>query len=364
MKNDFFAVITDKIKDSHSVFNKSNLYCCETMHDILKYILKVKYKIPEEKIFYGAENFNNYAMLGLTDINKPILYIMPECFDMPEKIFGQIISSGNAVFYANKKIFACFDTLDGSDNFSEYAPGYSPVQNFKELREKNIKAQEEIIAELENSGVQFVSLDGVCISPFAKIARGAIIYPGTIIRGESIIGENCTLGPNSIIENSQLGESCVINSAQIYSSVLENNVKIGPFAHIRPNCVIKSGAAIGNFVEIKNSNIGADTKAGHLTYIGDSDVGERVNFGCGSITANYDGVKKSRCDIKDGAFIGSNVNLIAPVTIGENAFVAAGSTFDKDVPADALAIARTREHTIRENWVEIRDRANKFGKNK
>jgi len=233
-------------------------------------------------------------------------------------------------------------------------------KDFFNERKKNIKAQKKIIAGLEKSGVHFLSLDGVLISPLAKIAPGVIIYPGTIIKGESEIGEGCVLGPNTLIQNSQIGENCTINSSQIYSSVLENNISVGPFAHIRPNCVIKNGVHIGNFVEAKNSSIGEGTKAGHLTYIGDADVGERVNFGCGSITVNYDGVKKSRCDISDGAFIGSNVNLIAPVTIGENAFIAAGSTLTRDVPDNAFAISRTREQTIKENWDKLRNRANKM----
>ncbi|MCL2098896.1 MAG: UDP-N-acetylglucosamine diphosphorylase [Oscillospiraceae bacterium] len=214
------------------------------------------------------------------------------------------------------------------------------------------KEQAERLDRLEASGVIFVSRDGVVISPDAKLMPGVTIYPGTIVSGKSTIGANCTLGPNSIISDSQIGEGCVINSTQIYSSILENNVATGPFAHIRPNCVIKSGVKIGNFVEVKNSVIGEDTKAGHLTYIGDSDVGKNVNFGCGSITVNYDGKKKYRCNIKDGAFIGSNVNLIAPVTIGERAYTAAGSTLTRDVPDGALAISRLREQKIVENWAE------------
>jgi bifunctional UDP-N-acetylglucosamine pyrophosphorylase/glucosamine-1-phosphate N-acetyltransferase len=223
-----------------------------------------------------------------------------------------------------------------------------------------MKAQEEIIAKLEDSGVQFVSLDGVIISPSAEIERGVIIYGGTVIRGKSKIGADSVIGPNSLIEDSQIGSDCVINSTQIYSSVLENNIKIGPFCHIRPNCVIKSGVKIGDFVEVKNSVIGEDTHASHLTYIGDSDVGARVNFGCGTVTVNYDGIKKARCIIGDDAFIGCNSNLVAPVEIGENAFTAAGSTITKDVPANALAISRAREQAIKENWNKSRKKLSKI----
>ena len=195
------------------------------------------------------------------------------------------------------------------------------------------------------------SQNGVSISPDAIIAESVVIHQGTIIRGKSEIGENTVLGPNTIIEDSVIGKDCVINSSQVYSSSIGDKVTIGPFAHIRPNCTIKNGVHIGNFVEVKNSVVGENTKAGHLTYIGDSDVGSGVNFGCGSITVNYDGIKKARCKIGDRAFIGCNTNLIAPITIGDDAYTAAGSTLTKDVPAGALAISREREQKIIEGWV-------------
>ena len=222
--------------------------------------------------------------------------------------------------------------------------------NLTQQREINKKAREEIIERHEKNGVRFISIDGVDISPLAEISPGTVIYQGTIIKGKSKIGKNTVLGPNTIIDGSVIGENCVINSTQIESSTLEDNVTAGPFCHIRPNCVIKNGAHLGNFVEVKNSIIGENTKAGHLTYIGDSDVGKNVNFGCGSITANYDGVKKARCNIGDNAFIGCNTNLVAPVNIGPGAYTAAGSTITKDVPAGSLAISRSREQKIIDGW--------------
>jgi len=228
-------------------------------------------------------------------------------------------------------------------------------KNLTQLREMNKKAQEKIIEYHEENGVQFISLDGVGISPFAKIEPGTVIYQGTIIKGNSKIGKNTVLGPNTIIDNSVIGENCVINSTQIESSTLENNVTTGPFCHIRPKCVIKNGVHLGNFVEVKNSIVGENTKAGHLTYIGDSDVGKDVNFGCGSITANYDGIRKARCNIGDRAFIGSNVNLIAVpdgIKVDDDGYIAAGSTITKDVPAGALAVSRARELKIVDGWVE------------
>lgn len=213
----------------------------------------------------------------------------------------------------------------------------------RDLFELNHIANEKVIDKHFDNGVEFVSLDGVLISPEVTIGKGTIILPSTILKGTTTIDEGCKIGPNSIIENSIIGKSVVFNASQCYNSTVENNVTIGPFSHIRPNSVIKSNVHIGDFVEIKNSTIDNDTHIAHLSYIGDSDVGKRVNFGCGVAIANYDGVKKARCVIKDDAFIGCNTSLVAPVTINEKAYTAAGSTITHDVPPDTLAIARARQ---------------------
>lgn len=199
-------------------------------------------------------------------------------------------------------------------------------------------------------GVKFHSLDGVMISPFAEIGEGTEIYPNVQIRHGVKIGKNCIIGAGSVIENSTIGDGCVINATQIYQSVLDDNVKIGPFCHVRPNSHLCSGVKIGDFVEVKNSTVGRDTHASHLTYIGDSDVGERVNFGCGTVTVNYDGKKKARTVIGNDAFIGCNTNLIAPVHVGDRGYTAAGSTITDDVPENALGIARARQ-VNKDGWV-------------
>jgi bifunctional UDP-N-acetylglucosamine pyrophosphorylase/glucosamine-1-phosphate N-acetyltransferase len=227
---------------------------------------------------------------------------------------------------------------------AEYAAGSNRV--YCELCEA---VRAHTIDVLIERGVIIPCSDGVIISPLAEIGEGTTIYPGTQIRSKVTIGAGCVIGPNSVIEESTIGNNCVINSTQVYSSVIEDDVKIGPFCHVRPNCRIKSGAKIGDFVEIKNSTVGEGTHASHLTYIGDSDVGARVNFGCGVVTVNYDGSKKARTTIDDDAFIGCNTNLIAPVKIGKGAYTAAGSTITDDVPDGALAIARERQ-VNKLNW--------------
>ncbi|MBC8570562.1 bifunctional UDP-N-acetylglucosamine diphosphorylase/glucosamine-1-phosphate N-acetyltransferase GlmU [Zongyangia hominis] len=204
-------------------------------------------------------------------------------------------------------------------------------------------ARRKVIEDHMENGVEFVSLDGVLIAPGVKIGPDTRILPGTILLGDTVIGEDCVIGPQSRIENSVIGSGSTINACQIYDSKVGEGVKMGPFVHIRPNSVILDKVKIGDFVEIKNSQIGEGTKVPHLTYVGDSDVGKGVNFGCGCVTVNYDGRVKSRTTVGDHAFIGCNTNLIAPVKVGDGAYTAAGSTITEDVPDGAMAIARSRQ---------------------
>lgn len=219
----------------------------------------------------------------------------------------------------------------------------------KALYELNTIARKAIIDRHMENGVSFVALDGIIIGKDVKIGCDTTIYPNTMILGNTVIGAGCTIGANCHIENCKIADNVALDNVHAYDSVVEENVKIGPFAHLRPGTTIRTGVKIGNFVEVKNSDIGMNTCAAHLTYIGDSDVGRGVNFGCGSITANYDGINKYRTKIGDHAFIGSNTNLIAPVEIGANATTAAGSTVTKNVPENALFVERGTTR-VKENW--------------
>lgn len=206
------------------------------------------------------------------------------------------------------------------------------------------------------AGVSLISPEQVFIGGDVKIGKDTIIYPGTWIEGSAQIGENCIIGPNTKIVDSIIDNYTSIESSTVLKSSIGQDTHIGPFSYIRPDCKIGNNVKIGDFVEVKNSTIGNDTKASHLTYIGDADVGKRVNFGCGTVVVNYDGVKKHRTTIKDDAFIGCNTNLVSPVVVEESAYTAAGSTITNDVPAYALAIARERQTNI-EDWVK-RKKAN------
>lgn len=224
------------------------------------------------------------------------------------------------------------------------------IKNAYDFFEECEKIRMSVIFRLMDCGVRFVSVDGVVVSPFAEIGEGCEIHPSTEIRGNSVIGKNCIIGPSTVIQNSKIGDGTQVISSHVYSSTIGDNAKIGPFCHIKVNSVLSSNTKAGAFVEIKNSNIGEKTSALHLTYIGDSDVGQNVNFGCGTITCNYDGKNKHRTTIGDNVFIGCNTNLVAPVTLGESAFVAAGSTIVQSIPDGSLGIARSTQ-TTKENWV-------------
>lgn len=211
----------------------------------------------------------------------------------------------------------------------------------------------EIIECLIFEGVEIPCPDGVIIEEKVKIQKGTVIMPNTVIMGETQIGKDCVIGPNSYICDTIIGDNTKLNNTQSFNSRIGSGVTAGPFVHIRPNCKIADNVHIGNFVEVKNSTVDEGSKLPHLLYVGDSDVGKDVNFGCGCVTVNYDGRNKSRTTVKDGAFIGCNTNLVAPVTVGENAFTAAGSTITEDVPDNSLAVARNRQ-TIKKDWVNIK----------
>ncbi|MBM7650304.1 bifunctional UDP-N-acetylglucosamine pyrophosphorylase/glucosamine-1-phosphate N-acetyltransferase [Bacillus ectoiniformans] len=200
-------------------------------------------------------------------------------------------------------------------------------------------------------GVTIINPENTYIGPDVIIGSDTVLFPGTVISGKTEIGSDCEIGPNSEIKDSKVGERTLIRQSVVHQSQIGSDVNIGPFAHIRPDSDIHDEVKIGNFVEIKKTVFGKGSKASHLSYIGDAEVGSDVNIGCGSITVNYDGKKKFLTKIEDGVFIGCNSNLVAPVTVGKGAYVAAGSTITNDVPGEALSIARARQ-VNKENYVQ------------
>lgn len=200
-------------------------------------------------------------------------------------------------------------------------------------------------------GVTIIDPDNTYIGYHVEIERDVIIYPGNVLEGHTVIGEGSVLYPNNRILDSTIGKETQIQSSVILESRVGDGTTVGPFAYIRPGSDIAENVKIGDFVEVKNTKVGKGSKISHLAYVGDGDIGENVNIGCGVIFVNYDGKRKHRTIIEDNAFVGCNTNLVAPVRVKNNAYIAAGSTITQDVPEDALAIARARQ-TNKANWVK------------
>lgn len=205
------------------------------------------------------------------------------------------------------------------------------------------------LAHMEE-GVIVISPGNTFLEQRVQIGPGTIIYPFTVITAGSQIGSGCQIGPYTHIVESKIGSQTRIFSSLVEKSRIGSNSDIGPFAHIRPESIICDEVKIGNFVEIKKTLVGEGTRVGHLTYLGDAVLGKQVNIGAGTITCNYDGVRKNRTTIEDGVFIGSNNALVAPVIIGKDSYTAAGSTITGNVPAQSLGIARAKQENITD-WV-------------
>ena len=228
------------------------------------------------------------------------------------------------------------------------------INSRSELAEVSRLVRQKKNEELMAAGVTFIDPATTYVDPEAEIAADTVLHPGVVIEGRTRIGAACEIQAYVRISDSEIGDRVTINSFCLISgSQVATGAALGPFAHLRPGTTVGEKAKIGNFVELKNTNFGPRSKANHLSYLGDATVGADVNVGAGTITCNYDGVNKHRTVIEDGAFIGSDSQLVAPVTVGKGAYVGAGSSIVADVPAGALGIARGRQNNV-EGWVERR----------
>lgn len=225
------------------------------------------------------------------------------------------------------------------------------INSRKQLSVAEGVMRQRILDKLMDAGVTIMDPASTFIEASVKIGRDTVIYPYTWLEGTTEIGEDCEIGPNARFTNVKIGDDNHLQFIYGHDCEVKNHVTAGPYVHLRPDTVISDHVKIGNYVEVKNSNVGEGTKLPHLTYIGDSDIGSGVNMGCGCITVNYDGKKKHRTVIGDNAFVGCNTNLVAPVTVQANTYIGAGSTITKEVPENALGIARARQKNI-EGWAE------------
>ena len=221
------------------------------------------------------------------------------------------------------------------------------INSRRQLADAETIMHTRILDKLMDQGVTIMDPASTFIEGTVEIAQDSIIYPFTWLEGSTKIGTESIIGPNVRLTNVVVGNATNLQFVYGHDCVVGSGVTVGPYVHLRPDTVISDEVKIGNFVEVKNSNIGRGSKLPHLSYIGDSDIGERVNMGCGTITVNYDGKKKHRTVVEDDAFVGCNSNLVAPVTVGAGSYIGAGSTVTKDVPPDDLGVARARQTNIK-----------------
>lgn len=225
------------------------------------------------------------------------------------------------------------------------------INNRKQLAQAESLMRQEVLERLMDSGVTIIDPNNTYVDSTVKVGADTVLYPGTILEGNTIVSTGVNIGPHTRITDSMVGENCKVQYSVLLNSKIGPNCSIGPYAYLRPGTELGTGVKVGDFVEIKKSVVGDSSKIPHLSYIGDAVIGSHVNVGAGTITCNYDGKNKHRTNIGEGAFIGSNANLVAPVKVGNGAVVAAGSTITEDVPSEALAVARERQ-VNKDGWVK------------
>ncbi|HEX9758634.1 MAG TPA: bifunctional UDP-N-acetylglucosamine diphosphorylase/glucosamine-1-phosphate N-acetyltransferase GlmU [Nitrospiria bacterium] len=229
------------------------------------------------------------------------------------------------------------------------------VNSRKDFSVAETMMRRQILENLMDRGVTVIDPATTYVDEEVLVGQDSVLYPSTFLEGRTQIGEGCVIGPWVHIIDSCLGNGVLVrNGCVVKESILEDTVSVGPFTHLRAGTVLKKEVRIGNFVEIKKSELGKGSKANHLSYIGDAEIGKGVNIGAGTITCNYDGNKKSKTVIGDGVFVGSDTQLVAPVKVGRKAMIAAGSTITRDVPPGALAINRVQQEN-KTGWVKKRN---------
>ncbi|WP_285890577.1 bifunctional UDP-N-acetylglucosamine diphosphorylase/glucosamine-1-phosphate N-acetyltransferase GlmU [Paenibacillus macerans] len=304
----------------------------------------------------------------------------------PEEAAVQEINTGTYCF-DNAKLFAALEKVTNDNAQQEYyltdvigilvqageiVEGYAAQDHRESIGVNDRVALAEAEAVMRERIVRLHMLGGVTVIDPASTYIGAdvtigsdtVIYPGTVLSGRTVIGEDCVIGPASQIEDSVIYDGAKVKHSVLSQAEVGKETAVGPFAYLRPGAKLGANVKVGDFVEIKNATLDDGAKVSHLSYIGDAKVGKNVNIGCGAITVNYDGYNKSITEIEDEAFIGSNVNLIAPVKVGKGAYVVAGSTITHSVPEGDLAIARQRQENKSGYAEKIRGRAKAKKQNK
>lgn len=344
----------------------------ETIKEFLK--LHLKNKSAVSVLSFQTENPDNYGRI-IRDASGQMLSIVEQ--KDADAIQKKIHEVNSGVYAINHDLLPLLDNIKINKNKGEYyltdivaaalenglktsaycigaEDEFMGVNTGEDLYRASMLMRKKLVEKWAGKGVTFLDMDSVFIHAGVTIGKDTTVYPNVYLEGRTKIGRGTTIYPNVRVLDSKIGNNVVIrDSTVIEGSTIKNRATVGPFARIRPGSEIGTEARIGNFVELKKTVIGKASKASHLSYLGDTRIGQGVNIGAGTITCNYDGKKKSMTVIKEGVFIGSDSQLIAPVTIGRGAYIGAGSTITKNVPPFALALSRVEQKTIK-GWVKKR----------
>jgi len=275
--------------------------------------------------------------LEITEVNSGMYFLKLEDLENDLRAVGSHNASGE--MYLTDVIGKRSGMIYKLNDFDEMLG----INTRCDLAQAEAIIQKRITTQMMMDGVSFIRPEASYIEIGASVAPDTIIYPGSYVLGHSTIGEGCKIGPNTVVDDCVAGDDCTIIFSQLHRAKIGNRVKIGPYCNVRPDTVIEDDVKLGDFVEIKKTLVRKGAKIPHLSYVGDSEIGEKVNIGAGTITCNYDGFMKHPTIIEDGVFVGSNSTIIAPCRIGSGAYVAAGSVITQDVPDDDLAVGRGRQ---------------------
>ncbi|MCH3997606.1 MAG: bifunctional UDP-N-acetylglucosamine diphosphorylase/glucosamine-1-phosphate N-acetyltransferase GlmU [Lactobacillus amylovorus] len=348
------------------------LFTTETFDELFKY--HAEKGNAATVLTAEAPNPFGYGRI-IRDDQGNVLRIVEQKDGKPEELKVKEINTGVFCF-DNKKLFEALKHVDNNNAQGEYyltdvleilrnsgeRVGAYKMPDFSEslgvndriaLAQATKTMQRRINEEHMRNGVSFIDPDTAYIDAGVKIGNDTVIEGNVVIKGNTEIGSDCYITNGSRIVDSKIGNHVTITSSTLQEAEMDDNTDIGPNSHLRPKAVIRKGAHIGNFVEIKKAEIGENSKVGHLTYVGDATLGKDINVGCGTIFSNYDGVKKFHTNVGDHAFIGAGSTLIAPINVADHAFIAADSTITKDVDKYDMAIARGRQVNKPDYWHKL-----------
>ena len=305
-------------------------------------------RIVEEKDATPAQRRLREANVGIYMFKiRDLLWALPKITNQNKKGEYYLTDTIEILSESGRRVAPCRTESDAE---------IVGVNDRAELARAVETLRERKITSLTEKGVTFYDPASTWVDFDVTIGRDTVIYPTVVLEGKTRIGERCVVYPGTHIMDSRIGNGVNVLTASVLEGTrVADDCRVGPFARLRPGTILRTGSRVGNFVEMKKTDFGAGSKAMHLSYVGDTDVGPKVNIGAGTITCNYDGVKKSKTRIDSGAFIGSGSQLVAPVKVGKNAYVGAGSTITKDVSPDSLAVSRVRQ-SEKKDWARKRKR--------